>query len=344
MPRVFNCGQVAVGRELRVEDQVGRGLPGLARPEAHEGQDLVGLVALAQVGVAVAQHPRVAVLGQEGQHALLPPTAPRDVVLFDELVGPEERDRVEIEVERLPGQDLVLAQRPDPAVQQGAQAPGPQPTRVLAEQRGLGQHVEAGPQGQPVVEDEVHDVALAFGAGQLERQRGAHRVRGRDHPGPREARGLHQVVEPEPHQPGEEEEQAAHGGRKPARGATELPDVGDRRALGPRPRRPLLVAAPGQASEAFGAQHLVNRGEAQRVALLAQRILDVVDRQVLLAQGDDHRAGGILLGLHLRARAGASAKKSRRWPWRKAWHSTRNAPGVYPKRRAASADGRPSAK
>ncbi len=36
------------------------------------------------------------------------------------------------------------------------------------------------------------------------------------------------------------------------------------------------------------------------MALLAERIVDVVDRQVLLAQADDQRAGGILLGLHLR--------------------------------------------
>jgi len=48
----------------------------------------------------------------------------------------------------------------------------------------------------------------------------------------------------------------------------------------------------------------VDGGETERVALLPQGVVDVVDRQVLLAQGDDQRPGWILLGLDLRAAGG----------------------------------------
>jgi len=64
---------------------------------------------------------------------------------------------------------------------------------------------------------------------------------------------------------------------------------------------PLLVAATRQSGEAFGAQHLVNGRQAEAVALLGQRVVNVVDRQVLLAQGDDHRPRRVFLGLDLRA-------------------------------------------
>jgi hypothetical protein len=109
--------QRGVGRELRIEDQVGRGLPRLPCPEAHEAQDLLGLLALAQVGIAVAEDARVGILSQEGQHTLLPAAAPGDVVLLDELVGPKEGDRMKVQVEGLPRQELLRPRAPDPAVE-----------------------------------------------------------------------------------------------------------------------------------------------------------------------------------------------------------------------------------
>jgi hypothetical protein len=59
---------------------VRRGLAGLSGPEPHEGQDLRGLLALAQVGVAVAEDAGVGILGQEGQDALLPAAPAGDIV------------------------------------------------------------------------------------------------------------------------------------------------------------------------------------------------------------------------------------------------------------------------
>ena len=278
---------------------MGRRPAGLAGPEPDEGQNLRGLLALAQVGVAVAEDPRVGILGQEGQDTLLPATPLGDVVLLDELVGSEERDRVEVQIEGLARQELLRPHGPDPAVEQRGQAPRPQPAGVLAEKGGLGHDVQPGPERQPLVEDEVHDVAPALGARQLEGEGGPDRLGGRDHRRPRQTRRGDEAVQVERDQPGQEHEQPTQGGRDPARGQADLPDVGDRRPIGARPLGPVLVAAPRQAAEPLRSHHLVNRREAQGVALLGQGIVDVVDRQVLLAQGHDQRAGRILLRLDL---------------------------------------------
>ncbi len=198
-------------------------------------------------------------------------------------VGAEERDRVKIEVERLPGDHVVIAEGRHPTVEQGGQPPRPEPARVLTEIRRLGQHVEAGPQGQPLVEHEIHDVTAPFGARQLERQSGPDRRRGRDHAGAREPRRLDQLVELQTDQPGHEQEQAPHGGGEAARSHPELADIGDGGAVGPRALGPLFVAAAWQARKAFGAQDLVNGGETESTPLPRQGVVDVVDRQVLLA-------------------------------------------------------------
>jgi hypothetical protein len=144
-------------------------------------------------------------------------------------------------------------------------------------------------------------VAAALGARQLEGEGRPHRVGGRDHLRSRQARRGDEAVQIERHQPGEEDEQPAQGGGDPTRGHLELPNVGDRRSIGARPLGPVLVAAARQAAEALRPHHLVNRGQAERVTLLGQRIVDVVDRQMLLAQRHDQRAGGVLLRLDLGA-------------------------------------------
>src|SRR6202521_5984386 len=58
-----------VGGELGVEDQMLRHAAMLALPECDEAKDLLGLVALADVGVGVAEDLAVGVLGQEGKNA-----------------------------------------------------------------------------------------------------------------------------------------------------------------------------------------------------------------------------------------------------------------------------------
>ena len=77
---------------------MGGAAAGLPRPEADVGRHLVALLALPEVGVAVAEHLRVAILGQEGEHARLPAAPLGDVVLIHEFVAAGVGDRVEFQI------------------------------------------------------------------------------------------------------------------------------------------------------------------------------------------------------------------------------------------------------
>jgi hypothetical protein len=59
-------------------------------------------------------------------------------------------------------------------------------------------------------------------------------------------------------------------------------------------------------SATLGLEQFPNGGRAEWNLLLLERQTDVVDRMVLLAQGDDQRTGGILLGLGAWTGAGGS--------------------------------------
>src|SRR5437667_422382 len=62
--------QVAVGRQAGIEDQVPGPVPVGARPEVNKAEDLVRLVAFAEIRIDVAERVAVGVLGQEGEYAL----------------------------------------------------------------------------------------------------------------------------------------------------------------------------------------------------------------------------------------------------------------------------------
>ena len=64
-----------VGGELGVEDEVLRQLAVLALPEGDEAEDLLGLLALADIGIGVAEHLGVGILGKEGEDAGLAATS-----------------------------------------------------------------------------------------------------------------------------------------------------------------------------------------------------------------------------------------------------------------------------
>src|SRR3984893_10627935 len=90
-----------IGGELGVEDQVLRHAAALALPECDEAKDLLGLVALADVGIGVAEDLAVGVLGQEGENAGLAAAALGQIVRFDERMLAEVGHGMEVEVERL---------------------------------------------------------------------------------------------------------------------------------------------------------------------------------------------------------------------------------------------------
>ena len=84
----------------------------------HEPQDLVRHLALADVGVRVAEDVAPGISREKGEHRLTSLTAPGNVVLLDHGVLAEVRDRVEVEVERGSIHELVLAQPLNPGAQQ----------------------------------------------------------------------------------------------------------------------------------------------------------------------------------------------------------------------------------
>jgi hypothetical protein len=58
-----------VGGPLGVEDEVLRHLAVLALPKVDEAEDFIGFLALANVGVGIAEHLGLGILGQEDQNA-----------------------------------------------------------------------------------------------------------------------------------------------------------------------------------------------------------------------------------------------------------------------------------
>ncbi len=176
--------------------------------------------------------------------------------------------------------------------------------RGIFRQEALLRHgIEAAEQGEPLVGDERHDVALAFDRPQLERQRGAQRVCGWDHVRARQlGAACEGVVAVEAHQIGNEQEQPSPPGGELPLGEDEVLDVGDRLHVGADAEGAFLVEPARQRCEAFLDQHLAYRGGAQRRSLLLERPTDLVDRIVALAQRDDLLVSAALLGLRARAR------------------------------------------
>src|ERR1700682_4888180 len=101
--------------------------PVLLPPELDEAEDFVGFFSLAQVGIGVAEHLALRVLGEEGQDGLAPLAAAGGVMLFHERVVAKVGDGMEVEIERNGVDQLLLAQDLNPRAQQtndGLYVPG----------------------------------------------------------------------------------------------------------------------------------------------------------------------------------------------------------------------------
>ncbi len=120
---------------------------------------------------------------------------------------------------------------------------------------------------------------------------------GRDHARAGKFGGLRQCVALKPHQIGDEQEQSAHPCGELAWAEHEVADVGDSLRIGTDADGTLLVEPARQWRKALCGEHLAHRGGAQRGSLLLERLADLVDRIVALAQGYDLVMGAALLGL-----------------------------------------------
>ena len=186
-PHPVQLVEVGVGRQLGVEDQFLGQAAGPLLPEVDEAEDLVVLLVLAQLAVGIAEDAGVGVLGQERQHPLLPPAPLGDVVLLDQGVVAVEGDRVEVEVERRPPFQAQAADRVEPVAHQLGIAGGLDPATVFGQERPLGDDVQAGEEGQSLVEHGAHDVTVACVAEELQGQQRPH---GATRPGPSSSRGI----------------------------------------------------------------------------------------------------------------------------------------------------------
>ena len=146
-------------------------------------------------------------------------------------------------------------------------------------------------------------MALAFDRPQLERQRGAQRMCGWDHARAGQLGALRQRIAVETDQIGNEQEQPAGAGGELVRTEDEVIDICDGLSVGPDPTGTLLIESTRQGRKAFRGQNLAYGGRAQWHPLLLERLADLVDRVVALAQRDDLVMGAALLGLLVPARS-----------------------------------------
>ncbi len=165
----------------------------------------------------------------------------------------------------------------------------------------LGHHVQPREQSQSFIENQIHDMALAFGAGKLQPQQGEPGLRGRNHLATGIASLPNQAGQVAIHQQRQKQEQTAELSREAARGQGEFAAIGDGSGRGMECRGTFGILAPGQAGEAFLVQDLPDGGGTQGSLLGLESAFDVVDGEVLLAHPQDQFADSVFLGLGMRA-------------------------------------------
>ena len=146
-------------------------------------------------------------------------------------------------------------------------------------------------------------MALAFDRPQLEGERGAQRVCGRNHARAGQLGVASERVAIETDQIGDEQKQSSDPCGELARAEHEAADIGHGLGGGSDQCRALRVEAAWQRSKTLAGQDFPHRRGAQRHSLLPERPTDVVDRVVALAQRHDLLAGEVLFGLLARPRS-----------------------------------------
>ena len=134
---------------------------------------------------------------------------------------------------------------------------------------------------------------------ELQGQERSHGGAGWDHLRSGESRLPEDAIEGDRGQHRQEEEQAAEFGSERLRAQVELPDIGDVGRGRPRAGWALVVGPARQPSESFVLEDLCDGDRAEGMSLVGQVTADVVDGEVLFAQGDDAVADGIGLGCGL---------------------------------------------
>ncbi len=175
-------------------------------------------------------------------------------------------------------------------------------TRTVAGQvRALGHHVEPGEQGDALIAHQIHDVAGAFRADELESQQGAQGLLGGDHCRAGEIGLAQHLGQADAAQERNEEEESAQARAPRARFEAQGANVSNRRGLRAQGLWAFVVEASGQAGEPFLAQEHAEGIDTDGLPSVGEFALDVVDGEVAFAHGDDQFADAIANGCPMRS-------------------------------------------
>src|SRR5271170_2777537 len=139
-----------------------------ALPEGDETEDLFGLLALADVGVGIAEGPALGVLCEEGEDTGLAAAAGGDIVLLEHRVVPVVGDGMEIEVEGIAAEEVLALDELMPGSEEACVLGRVDSGRVLGEEALLGDGIQSCKQGQSFVGHQGHNVAPALDAPEFE--------------------------------------------------------------------------------------------------------------------------------------------------------------------------------
>ena len=236
--------------------------------------------------------------GEESEDASLAAAALGDVVALEQGVGAVEGDGVEIEIEGASAAE-VRAQAAGgvvPGVHQGGAAARVDAAGVFGEGGALGDGIEAGEEGEPLVKGFGHDPRGPADAPQLEGEQGAEGAAGRDHRAARQAVLAEHVVEPDPGEVAGKQEQAAELGAQAAGGQVQGAVVGDGGVHGSGSGGALCRRAPPQLGQAGALEHARDSGGADRQGLLRG---DLGGREIALVAQRENALVAVRVGLRL---------------------------------------------
>ncbi len=284
-------GEVGVGGQAGVEDEFGRVLAGAVLPGFGEAQDGGVLVGLAQAGIGPGEQARVGVAGEEGEDAFLAAAALGDVVALDERVVPVEGNGVEVEVEGLAEAERGLegADGVVEGIHQGGAVARISAAGVFGQGGALGDGVEAGEEGEALIEGLGHDAGGAADTPQLEGEQGADGAAGREHGAGGQVVAREQGVEAEAGQVGSEQEEAPEVGAEAAGSEVEEATVGDGRGGGEGALGELVSGAAPELGHPVPVEHAGDSGSADGELFVGAEVLgDFGGGEVAFrAQGED---------------------------------------------------------
>jgi hypothetical protein len=157
--------------------------------------------------------------------------------------------------------------------------------------------------------DGTHDVGMTCGAEEFEGPQGTEGTAGGDHLRAGKAGPLQDTVEGKGDQAGQEEEQAAALSAEGPGGEIQFTDIGNGGGGGSCARRAFLIESAWESGEALLLAEDGHGGWAKGFSLVMKDLADIVDREVLLAQGDDPKAEAVFIGCAARTFGGGEEER-----------------------------------